>query len=135
MSNQQLAEVHRNLFSIMESEQVQKDFEKILNNEAPAFLAGVIEYLREDGYLARCQPMDIIAECKKAAVLGLPVNKFLGQAYIIPYKYTDADNNSMLKPQLQIGYKGLIQLAMRTNKYKIINTGVVYEGELNLSMG
>lgn len=131
MSNQQLAEVHRNLFSIMESEQVQKDFEKILNNEAPAFLAGVIEYLRDDVNMQQCNPMDILAECKKAAILGLPVNKFLGQGYLVAYNSKDQNTGQYVKkPQFQIGYKGLIQLAMRTNKYKIINTGVVYEGEL-----
>jgi recombination protein RecT len=29
-----------------------------------------------------------------------------------------------------MGYKGLIQLAMRTGQYKILNADVVYEGEL-----
>jgi recombination protein RecT len=42
----------------------------------------------------------------------------------VPFK-----SNNILKPQFQIGYKGLIQLAMRTAQYRIINADVVYEGE------
>jgi recombination protein RecT len=59
-------------------------------------------------------------EALKAAVLKLPINKSLGFAYIVPYKEV---------PQFQIGYKGLIQLAMRTGQYRIINADLVYEGE------
>jgi recombination protein RecT len=60
-------------------------------------------------------------ECVKAAVLDLPLVKSLGFAYVVPYKG---------KPTFTIGYKGLIQLAQRTGKYKTINAGNVYEGEL-----
>jgi recombination protein RecT len=56
----------------------------------------------------------------KAAILKLPINKSLGFAWIIAYKGA---------PQFQIGYKGLIQLALRTGQYRIINADLVYEGE------
>jgi recombination protein RecT len=59
-------------------------------------------------------------EALKAATLKLPINKSLGFAYIVPYK--DA-------PSFQIGYKGYLQLAMRTGQYKYINADIVYEGE------
>jgi recombination protein RecT len=59
-------------------------------------------------------------EAMKAASLKLPINKQLGFAWIIPYKGTAT---------FQIGYKGLIQLAMRTGLYKHLNAGPVYEGE------
>ncbi len=37
------------------------------------------------------------------------------------------------KPQMQIGYKGYIQLAQRTAQYRYINADIVYEGELKKS--
>ncbi|MBQ9253275.1 MAG: recombinase RecT [Bacteroidales bacterium] len=110
-----------NLVSLLDAEQTKKEFATILKDDSPTFLAGILEYFRSDTAIQHCNPIDLIAECKKAAILGLPVNKFLGQAYIISYGN---------RPQFQIGYKGLIQLAMRTNFYKTINTDVVYEGEL-----
>jgi len=56
-----------------------------------------------------------------AATLKLPINPNLGFAYIVPYKDTAT---------FQMGYKGYIQLAMRTGQYKTINASVVYEGQI-----
>ena len=56
-----------------------------------------------------------------AATLKLPINPNLGFAYIIPYGK---------EAQFQMGYKGYIQLAMRTGQYKTINAAVVYEGQI-----
>ena len=60
-------------------------------------------------------------EALKAVSLNLPINKQMGFAYIIPY------NNV---PTFQIGYKGYIQLCMRSGIYRTIHTDAVYEGEL-----
>ena len=81
-------------------------------------------------------------EALKAAVLHLPINKALGYAFIIPFnnnrkvKYTDEQGvererwEKVMEPTFQIGYKGLIQLAMRTGQYRTLNADAVYEGEL-----
>lgn len=70
----------------------------------------------------------------KAAVLKLPINKSLGFAYIISYnnnkKQGDGSWQKVATPTFQIGYKGYIQLAMRTGQYKFINADKVFEGEL-----
>jgi recombination protein RecT len=49
------------------------------------------------------------------------LNKNLGYAYIIPYKGI---------PSFQIGYKGIIQLAIRTGSYRFINATEIREGEI-----
>jgi len=56
----------------------------------------------------------------KAAVLNLPIEPSLGQAYIVPYGQ---------EAQFQLGYKGLLQLAQRSGKYKSITSGVVYKSQ------
>ncbi|HAA3503649.1 TPA_asm: recombinase RecT, partial [Listeria monocytogenes] len=56
-----------------------------------------------------------------AATLDLPIDKNLGYAWIVPYKG---------RAQFQLGYKGYIQLALRTGQYKSINVIEVREGEL-----
>jgi recombination protein RecT len=63
----------------------------------------------------------VVREALKAATLKLPINKSLGFAYVVVYKG---------KPQFQVGYKGMVQLAMRSGIYKHINADAVYEGEL-----
>jgi recombination protein RecT len=63
----------------------------------------------------------LMAEAVKAASLKLPLNKQLGYAYLLPFGTT---------PTLVIGFRGYLQLAMRTGQYRNINADVVYEGEL-----
>ncbi|WP_306467668.1 recombinase RecT [Bacillus velezensis] len=53
--------------------------------------------------------------------LDLPIDKNLGYAWIVPYGG---------KAQFQLGYKGYIQLALRTGQYKSINCIPIHEGEL-----
>ena len=71
--------------------------------------------------LNECTPMSFLSALMNAAQLGLEPNTPLGQAYLIPYR-----NKGKLECQFQIGYKGLIQLAMRTGMYCIINTFIYY---------
>jgi recombination protein RecT len=65
-----------------------------------------------------------VKEAIKAAALDLAISRNLGFAYVIPYK-----ERGKPVPQFQMGYKGYIQLAIRTGQYKHLNTGAVYEGE------
>ncbi len=116
----QLTPVQR-LKSSLSAESVQEQFKNALADSAPLFVASVIDVYSTDTNLQKCEPSAVVAEALKAATLRLPINKNLGFAYIVPYKN---------KPTMQIGYKGLIQLAMRTGEYRHLNADVVYEGEL-----
>jgi len=72
-------------------------------------------------------------EALKAAVLNLPINKALGFSYIVPFQQNVQENGQWVKkqvPQMQIGYKGYLQLAMRTGQYRTINADKIFEGEL-----
>ena len=105
---------------------VQQQFSNVLKDNAEAFMAGIIDLYNSDNYLQNCDPKLVIAEALKAAVLKLPLNKALGFSYLVPYKNKQGE----FIPTFQIGYKGLIQLAMRTGQYRIINADIVFEGEL-----
>jgi recombination protein RecT len=104
---------------------VQEQFKNALAEKGNLFIASLIDLYGGDTYLQNCDPNLVVKEALKAAVLNLPINKALGFAYIVPYKSGDK-----LIPQFQIGYKGLVQLAMRTGQYKTLNADVVFEGEL-----
>lgn len=97
---------------------------KTLADNAGTFTASLIDLYGTDTYLQNCQPKAVMQEALKAVSLKLPINKQLGFAYIVPRKIHDE-----WTPVFQIGYKGLIQLAMRSGIYKHINADVVYEGE------
>lgn len=122
------------LNAILKNGAIKAQFENALKQNASTFMAAVLELFSTDGKLQRCSPESVVKEALKAAVLKLPINKALGQAFIIPYKTTITDErgkkHEVYEPTFQIGYKGLYQLAMRTGQYRIINADVVYEGEL-----
>lgn len=113
---------------------MKRQFEDTLKAGAATFIASMLELYGSDSKLQLCDPGQVCKEALKAAALRLPINKALGQAYIIAYNNTVTDEHGnkvkRYEPTFQIGYKGLYQLAMRTGQYRIINADVVYEGEL-----
>jgi len=104
----------------LETPAVREQFDNVLGKESGAFVSSVIDLYNGDKKLQKCKPAAVIMECLKAASLKLPINKSLGFAYVIPY-----DNS----PQFQIGYKGIIQLALRTGQFKYLNEGIIYDGQ------
>ena len=96
-------------------------FEELLGKKAPGFISSLLAVVNNNKLLAKANPKTVIAAGAMAASLDLPINQNLGFAYIIPYKD---------EAQFQMGYKGYIQLAMRTGQYQTINAAEVYEGEI-----
>lgn len=113
------------LNAMLSGEAIQQTLRGALKENAGAFAASVMNLFNNDKTLQQCEPKLVLAEALKAAALKLPIEKQLGFAYVVPFK-----DHGVQKPQFQLGYKGYIQLAIRSGKYKHINSGVVYEGEL-----
>ena len=122
------------LRTMLEAESVQKQFHNALKENKDAFIASVIDLYSGDVALQRCDPKAVLQEALKAAVLKLPINKALGFSYIVVYNNSKRDiNGQWVKvptPTFLVGYRGLIQMAMRTGQYKTINADAVYKGEL-----
>ena len=130
------------LKNMLNAESVQAQFKNALGKNSGTFVASVIDLYNGDKSLQQCEPKAVVMEALKAAVLHLPINKALGYAFIIPFnnnrkvKYTDEQGyererwEKVMEPTFQIGYKGLIQLAMRTGQYRTLNADAVYDGEL-----
>jgi recombination protein RecT len=117
---------------MLDAPSIKKQFSEILKDNAATFLGSILDLFNTDSTLQQCEPSDLIKEALKAAVMKLPINKSLGYAYIIPYFENKNINGQWIKklvPQFQIGYKGLIQMAIRTQQYKFINADAVFEGE------
>lgn len=112
------------LKKILSSESVQEQFKNALKENSSLFVSSIIDLVGSDNNLQQCNPGLVIKECLKAATLKLPINKNLGFAWVIPYK-----NHGVPTPQFQMGYRGYIQLAMRTGQYRFINADMIYEGE------
>jgi len=115
------------LKNILAAQSVQEQFKAVLQENAGAFVASIIDLYNTDRTLQMCDPKNVVMEALKAASLKLPINKQLGFAWIVPYR--DGKTGQYI-PTFQLGYKGYIQLCMRTGTYRYINADAVYEGEL-----
>lgn len=98
-----------------------KQAEKTLGSGTQQFLSSVISLYNADPTLQKLDTIKLYNTCLMAAALKLPFNSNLGQAYIIPYKG---------EPQLQIGWKGFVQLAQRSGQFKTIGVNPVRENEI-----
>lgn len=98
-----------------------KRFEDILGKKAPAFISSLLSLTNSKNELKVCDPKSIISASMIAATLDLPINPNLGFAHLVPYSNV---------AQFQMGWKGFVQLAIRTGLYKTMNAAEIYEGEL-----
>lgn len=116
--------------SLLESESVKNRLKDILGKNAGTFGASVIQIAQSNKLLANAEPSSIVGAAMTAATLNLPLNNSLGYAYIIPFNERQPDGNYLQKAQFQIGYKGFIQLAMRSGQFKTIHTTDVKKDEI-----
>jgi recombination protein RecT len=112
------------LKAMINVDSVKEQFQRSMKENCDLFTASLIELYTNDTSLQECEPKLIIAEALKAATMRLPLSKQLGQAWIIPYK-----KNNVPIPQFQIGYKGWIQIALRSQQYRRLHATPVYEGQ------
>ena len=115
----------KNFQAVMNNSYYQTLLQNTLKENKGTFTTSLMELATSDESLLQCNPNALMTEALKAASLHLPLNKQLGQCYILPFK-----NHGVMTPTLVVGTKGYLQLAMRTGKYETINSDVVYEGEL-----
>lgn len=107
--------------SLFNREDVKSKMAEMLGKRSTAFMTSVLAVVQNNSYLKNAKPETIYASAMVAATLDLPINPNLGMAYLIPY----GD-----QCQFQIGYKGIIQLALRSGQFKTISACPVYEGQL-----
>lgn len=109
------------LKSLLATEAIRKQMKSLLGDKAGHFMMAIVGVVEGTPQLQDCEPQSIINSAIASATLDLPIEKNLGYAYIVPYKD---------KAQFQMGYKGYIQLALRSGQYKYVNSIEIKEGEL-----
>ncbi|HFN7014436.1 TPA: recombinase RecT, partial [Enterococcus faecalis] len=119
------------LKGLMNTPTMKRKFEEVLHENANAFMSNVMTLVSNDSYLAESEPMSILSGALTAATLNLGLDKNLGYAYLVPFNTKNKQTGKWeRKAQFILGYKGYIQLAQRSGKYKALNVIEVYEGEL-----
>ena len=90
------------------------------------FISAVVSAVNNNPALQECTNQSILAAALLGESLRLSPSPQLGQYYMVPFN----DKNKGKVAQFQLGYKGYIQLAIRSGQYKKLNVLAIKEGEL-----
>ncbi|MCL0312826.1 recombinase RecT [Apilactobacillus sp. TMW 2.2459] len=118
--------------TLVKQERIQEMVKATLKNKADQFLTSLVSIVNSDQTLQDVDQVSVIESAMVAASLNLPISQDLGFMWIVPYNRQDENRKWVKIAQPQMGYKGYIQLALRTDKYKKITALEVYEGELTM---
>lgn len=86
----------------------------------------VLTELRKVPKLGRAEPRSLFGAVVQCAQLGLEPGGALGHAYLLPFENR---GKGIVEVQLIIGYRGMIELARRSNQVSKIWARIVYNGE------
>lgn len=90
------------------------------------FISSVVSAVNNNPALQECTNQSILSAALLGESLNLSPSPQLGQYYMVPFN----DKNKGKVAQFQLGYKGYIQLAIRSGQYKKLNVLGIKEGEL-----
>lgn len=90
------------------------------------FISSVVSAVNNNPALQECTNQSILLGALLGESLNLSPSTQLGQYYLVPFN----DKNKGKVAQFQLGYKGYIQLAIRSGQYKKLNVLAIKEGEL-----
>lgn len=107
-------------------------YKKLINNtlgdpkRSAKFIASISSAVATNSQLQLCDAGSILSGALLGEALNLSPSPQLGQYYLVPFN----DKQKGKVAQFQLGYKGYIQLAIRSGQYKKLNVLAIKDGEL-----
>mgnify|MGYP000898821404 CR=1 FL=1 len=139
MSSSNIAPAKKQTFSVaISTESYQNLIRNTLKDpkRANRFIASITSAVATTPALQTCEPSSILAGGLLGEALNLSPSPQLGQYYLVPFKQkAKYDRNNRLirqesvTAQFVLGYKGYIQLALRSGQYKDLDVMVIKQGE------
>lgn len=116
--------------------ETQSWIENVVGDKKDRFISSLVSAVSSNPQLQQCDRNSVISAALLANTLDMSLSPQLGLCYLVPYKNREkVDKYGNIKPehytaQFMLGYKGYIQLAIRSGNYKNINVLSIKEGEL-----
>lgn len=111
----------------MTSEGIKNRINEVVGGkDGQKFISAIISATTTNPALQECTNQSILSAALLGESLKLSPSPQLGQYYLVPYN----DNSKGKVAQFQLGYKGYIQLALRSGQYKKLNVLAIKKGEL-----
>lgn len=138
MSNELIAKGKPKFSIAIQSDMYKNLINKTLGDKerASRFIASISSAVATNATLQECDPGTILSGALLGESLNLSPSPQLGQYYLVPFNvksgYKDEFGKDIYikQAQFQLGYKGYIQLAIRSGYYKKLNVLSIKKGEL-----
>ncbi len=117
---------NQGLSAYLTSDAVRKRINDVVGGkDGQRFISSIVSAVNANETLKKCTPQSIFSAALLGESLKLSPSPQLGQYYLVPFNSKEGKN-----AQFQLGYKGYIQLAIRSGQYKKLNVLAIKEGEL-----
>lgn len=113
--------------AFLNQESVKNQLQQAVGKNSMRFVSSVVSAVTVNPALQECTNKSILSAALLGESLNLSPSPQLGQYYMVPY---ENKKEGVKVAQFQMGYKGYIQLAIRSGQYKKLNVLAVKEGEL-----
>jgi recombination protein RecT len=126
------------LTAYLTNDAVKDQINKVVGGkDGQRFISSIISATQVNPTLQQCTNQSIVSAALLGEALKLSPSPQLGHFYMVPFdvKTSQTDPNTgkpiyVKQAQFQLGYKGYIQLAIRSGQYKKLNVMAIKEGEL-----
>lgn len=116
-----------NLTAYLTKDAVKDQINKVVGGkDGQRFISAIVSATTTNPALQECTNPSILSAALLGESLKLSPSPQLGHYYLVPFN----DKNEGKVAQFQLGYKGYIQLAIRSGQYKKLNVLAIKEGEL-----
>jgi recombination protein RecT len=120
--------------SYLSNEAVRGSIEKVVTGKnMDRFVTSIVSAVQANPQLAKCTNQSILSAALMGESLQLPPSPQLGYYYMVGYKNKKRVGNQLVEveeAQFQLGWKGEVQLAIRSGQYKNIVVNEIKEGEI-----
>ena len=120
------------LMLALNSPAIVKKFEMACGQQAGSVMINIINAANMNPQIWDCEPQTVITAALNISAMGLSLAPGIGQACILPFNKNKKIGNDWItekRAQAVIMLRGVKALAMRTNKYRVLNAFPVYFGQ------
>lgn len=112
----------------LQNDAVKKQINQVVGGKnGTRFISSIVSAVQSTPALQECTSPSIVNAALLGEALNLSPSPQFGQFYMVPF---DNKKKGCKEAQFQLGYKGYIQLAIRSGYYKKLNVLAIKEGEL-----
>lgn len=134
MANE-VAVKEKGIASYLAAPEVRESIINVLGKDhVDSFISDVVACVQNNKALSECTNKSIFSAALLSKSINLPLTPQLGYAYLVPYDNKKNENGKTVyikEATFQMGWKGYVQLALRSNNFRKLIATDVRKGEIN----